>query len=84
MLFKLLTLPVKAPLNGLMWIGEKLQDAALAQIYDTEAIRKELAAHERRLEKGEMTEEEFEEIETVLIARLKEASRRLQQAGSGR
>jgi hypothetical protein len=84
MLFKLLTLPVKGPLDGLMWIGEKLQDAALAQIYDTEAIRKELAAHEARLERGEMSEEEFEEIESVLIARLKEASRRLQQAGSQR
>jgi hypothetical protein len=84
MLFKLLTLPVKGPLDGLMWIGEKLQDAAFAQIYDTEAIRKELAAHEARLERGEMTEEAFEEIEAVLIARLKEASRRLQQAGAGR
>jgi hypothetical protein len=80
MLFKLLTLPVKAPLDGLMWVGEKLHDAALAQIYDTEAIRKELAQHERRLEAGEMSEEAFEEIEAVLIARLKEASRRLKAA----
>jgi Gas vesicle protein G len=83
MLFKLLTLPFRGPIDAVTWIGEKLQDAALAQIYDTEAIRKELALTEAKLERGEMTEEEFEAIEAVLIERLKEASRRLQKAGPG-
>jgi hypothetical protein len=83
MLFKLLSLPVKGPIDAVTWIGEKLHDAALAQIYDTEAIRKELAQQEARLDRGEMTEDEFEAIEAVLIERLKEASRRLQKAGAG-
>jgi hypothetical protein len=80
MLLSLLTLPLKGPLDAVMWVGGKLHEAALAQIYDSEAIRKELAAHEARLERGEIDEAAFEEIEAVLIERLKEAARRLNQA----
>ena len=83
MLFKILTAPLMAPIGAVKWVGEKLQDAALAQIYDTESIKRELSAYEGKLDRGEMTEEDYEAVEMVLIDRLKEAGRRLKQANAG-
>jgi hypothetical protein len=81
MLFKLLTLPISLPLDAVGWIGDKIADAAEQQLYDTEAIKRELEALEERLETHELTEAEFEELELMLIDRLREANRRLKAAG---
>jgi hypothetical protein len=81
MLFKLLTLPISLPLDAVEWISGKIADAAEAQLYDTEAIKRQLEALEERLETDELTEAEFEELELVLIDRLREANRRLKAVG---
>jgi Gas vesicle protein G len=83
MLFKLLTLPLTAPISALTFVGEKVRDAALAQVYDVGVIKQELLALEVRLDRGEMTEEEFETLEMALIERLQEANRRLRASGPG-
>ncbi|MGL4488043.1 MAG: gas vesicle protein GvpG [Rhizobiaceae bacterium] len=69
----LLTLPVSGPLSGVRWLSEKIVEAAESQVYDPAAIKAELAMHEARLEAGEMSEDEYEELEMALLLRLKEA-----------
>lgn len=81
MLFKLLTLPMSAPLEALSWVAEKINDAAESALYDPQALRKELEAAEARLESGQMTEAEYEALEQGLIERLREAHRRLSAKG---
>ncbi len=69
----LLTFPASVPLSGVQWLSEKIVEAAEAQLYDPAAIKAELAAQEARLEAGEITEDEYEALEMVLLLRLKEA-----------
>jgi hypothetical protein len=81
MLFKLLTLPVTGPLAGVMWVGEKVHEAALTKLNDPTEIKRKLVALEQALEAGEIAEPEFEALELELLTRLREASR-LMKAGS--
>ena len=81
MLFKLLTLPISLPIDAVGWIGDKIVEAAEQQLYDTEAIKRQLEALEERLQTDELTEVEFEELELLLINRLREANRRLKAVG---
>jgi hypothetical protein len=81
MLFKLLSLPVTGPLDAVQWIGAKIHEAAEAQLNDTDAIKRELVALEKRLESGELSEAEFEEIELGLVKRLQEAAKRMKAVG---
>jgi hypothetical protein len=69
----LLTFPASVPLSGVRWISEQIVEAVEAQVYDPASIKRELAMQEARLEAGEITEEEYEELEMVLLLRLKEA-----------
>lgn len=69
----LLTLPVSAPIHGAMWAARKINDLAHEQYDDPEFIRAELVALEGQLLAGEITEEEYEEVEIVLLTRLQEA-----------
>jgi hypothetical protein len=80
MLFRLLTLPVSLPLDAVGWIGDTIADAAEQQLYDSEAIKRELDELETRLQSHELTEAEFEALEIALIDRLREANRRLMAA----
>jgi len=80
MLFKLLTLPISLPLDTVGWIGDKIATAVDQQLYDTDAIKRELEALEERLQNDELTEAEFEDLEIGLIERLREANRRLKAA----
>lgn len=80
MLLRLLAAPVTAPLNSVHWLSTKIHDAAQAQLNDTEALKRQLAVLEQRLENGELSEEDFEELELELVLRLQEANKRLQAA----
>jgi hypothetical protein len=64
----LLTLPL-APARGLVWVFEQVVDEAEAQLHDPARIRAELAEAEAALERGEMDEETYEELERELLAR---------------
>jgi hypothetical protein len=81
MLFKLLSAPFTGPLNGVVWIGEKVHEAALAKLNDPTELKRQLAALEAKLEAGEMGEEEFEALEMELLTRLREASRLMRRGG---
>jgi hypothetical protein len=76
MLFKLLTLPISAPVSGFKFVLEQLQNVAEAELYDVDRIREQLLLLQLRLDEGELTEEEYVEREAEIIARLREARAR--------
>lgn len=65
----LLTLPV-APVRGVVWVAEKLQDAAERELHDPQVLRAQLALLNQELEGGDITIEEFEREEERLLDRL--------------
>ena len=71
LLLKLLTLPVTGPIGGVLWIAEKIAEQADREMYNEEAIRGQLMEMELRLDMGEISQPEYEQVEAVLLQRLK-------------
>lgn len=69
----LLTLPVSGPVNGSLWVARKIHEAAEQQLSDPGAIRRELRRLERALLAGDLSEEDYDAAEEVLLSRLREA-----------
>jgi Gas vesicle protein G len=65
----LLTLPL-APVRGTMWIAERVLEEAERQLNDPAAIEQQLIEAEASRDRGELSEQEFEQIEDELLARL--------------
>jgi hypothetical protein len=65
----LLTLPL-APVRGTMWLAERLQAQAEAELYDESAIRAGLLELEALRDSGEVDEDQLAEAEDALIQRL--------------
>lgn len=76
----LLTLPL-APVRGTIWVAEQVQEEAERQYYDPAVIRRELEEVDRLRVAGDITEEEAEELEDVLVERLMESRRRTSPKG---
>jgi hypothetical protein len=65
----LLTLPL-APVRGTMWVAERVLEEAERQLNDPAAIEQQLIAAEAAQDRGELSKQEFEQIEDELLARL--------------
>ena len=65
----LLTLPL-APVRGVVWLAEQLQEYAEEQYYDPAHIRAELERIEEARQSGELTEQECADRENELLSRL--------------
>ncbi|MFI7286871.1 gas vesicle protein GvpG [Streptomyces anulatus] len=65
----LLMLPL-APARGVVWVAERLQDAAERELYDPGVIRAQLAALNHELDEGHIALEEYEAQEERLLDRL--------------
>lgn len=65
----LLTLPL-APVRGVIWVAEKVDDAAQRELHDPGVIRAQLAALNQELEDGTIGRAEFEREEDELLDRL--------------
>lgn len=65
----LVLLPL-APLRGTIRIAEFLAEYAEDQLNDERAIRRLLVEAEAALERGELTEQEFEQLEDELLDRI--------------
>jgi hypothetical protein len=65
----LLTLPI-APVRGVVWVAEKLQDAAERELRDPAVLRAQLTVLNEELEDGFISLEEFEREEERLLDRL--------------
>jgi Gas vesicle protein G len=65
----LLTLPL-APVRGTIWVAERLLEEAERQLNDPETIERQIVEAEEAHQRGELTDEEFEQIEAELVERL--------------
>jgi hypothetical protein len=65
----ILTLPL-APVRGVVWVAERVQEQAESEFYDEGAIREQLMEIEAALEAGEIGEEEAAQAEDILLERL--------------
>jgi len=80
--FNLLTFPVLGPIRGVHWLAIKATETAENELLDESKVRGELLELQVRLEMGEITEEEYDEQENVLVERLnaiREAKAKRQQ-----
>ncbi len=66
----LIALPVSGPLGALQWIARQVAEQALQQMLDPARIEQALRLLERRLDNGEITEDEFEAEESRLLDEL--------------
>lgn len=71
----LLTLPL-APVRGTIWVAEQVLDEAERQFYDPAVIRSQLEQVDEMRRRGEISEEEAEQMEDDLVERLMESRRR--------
>ena len=71
-LFKLLALPITAPAAGIRYCIDKVVEYAEHEMTDDEPVREQLLELQLDLEEGRVTEDEYAERETVLLARLRE------------
>jgi len=69
-LFDVLTFPVLGPIRGVIWVAEKIVEEADKELYDEDAVQGRLMELELRYDLGEISEEEYEEAEKVLLERL--------------
>jgi len=68
---QLVTLPL-APVRGVVWVMDRVLEAAENEYYDPAPVHHELALLERQLLAGEIDEETFDRREDELLDRLEE------------
>ena len=69
-------------ISGIRWALETALTAAEAEMNDDSVLREQLLEAEMRREMGEITDDEFAEIETDLLARIREIKER-REGGTG-
>jgi Gas vesicle protein G len=78
-LFKLLALPLTAPMAGVRYCIEKVVEYADHELNDEEPVREQLLELQIELEDGRVSEDEYVEREAVILARLREIRERRRQ-----
>jgi hypothetical protein len=68
--------------GGLRFVFDKIAAAVDTELNDDTALREQLLAGQMRMELGEMTQAEFDELEADILARLREIRDRRQGAGA--
>ena len=59
-----------APLKGVVWLGKQLNDMAQQELHDGGRIKEELMALRLQFELDQISEQEYDEKEQGLLARL--------------
>ncbi|NQT73927.1 MAG: gas vesicle protein GvpG [Chloroflexi bacterium] len=70
LLFNLLTLPVSGPVKSVTWIAEKLIEQAESEELDEDRIKGELLELQVHFELDEISQEEYDQQEAVLLEQL--------------
>lgn len=70
----LLLLPL-APVRATMWIAEQLAAEAERELDDERTVRRLLLEAEAALERGDLDEAEYDQIEDALLDRLERVTR---------
>ena len=73
LLSTVLLLPLRGPLDATLWVADKIGEAAERQWNDPATLKAALTSAEQRLLAGELSEEEYDAIETDLLERMKAA-----------
>ena len=79
-LLKIATFPVSIPLDGLLWVANRIKEQAEAVYYDEGAVRARLLELELKLDMGEITEEDYQAAEDELIDLLNDIRERREAA----
>ncbi len=69
-------------IGGLRFVFDKIAAAVDSELNDDTALREQLLAAQMRVELGEMSQHEFDELEADILARLREIRDRRQGAGA--
>jgi hypothetical protein len=69
-------------ISGIRFVLDKVAAAVDTELNDDTALREQLLAAQMRLELGEMTQEEFDQLESDLLARLRDIRERRQGSGA--
>ena len=69
-------------IDGIMWAMKTVVTAAEAEMNDDTALREQLLAAEMQREMGEITDDDFKELEREILARIREIKER-REGGSG-
>lgn len=69
-------------IGGLRFVFDKIAAAVDTELNDDTALREQLLAAQMRLELGEMSQPEFDELEADILARLREIRDRRQGTGA--
>ena len=70
MLTKLLLLPIMGPLNGVVWIAEKIKERTNTEFDAQENLHKQLLSLQLSFDIGEIGEEEFEVQEEEILLKI--------------
>jgi hypothetical protein len=62
-----------APISGLTWIAEQIQERAETELNETESLQKRLLALQLAFDMGEIAEEDFEAQEEELLLAIQAA-----------
>jgi hypothetical protein len=65
----LLTLPL-APVRGTIWVAERLLEEAERELNDPAVLEQQLDEAEAAVERGELSQEEFDVLEDELLRRM--------------
>ncbi|MBF6228230.1 gas vesicle protein GvpG [Nocardia abscessus] len=69
LLSTILTLPV-APVRGVIWLGELIQDQVEQQLHDPAAMRRELEEIDAAAAAGQLSEEERKQAQQAVLDRM--------------
>ena len=69
-----------APLNGIIWLGKKINEVAEKEFSDEGLIKEKLMGLQLKFEMDEINEEEYNKQEKELLARL-DAIRKAREEG---
>jgi hypothetical protein len=69
-------------IGGLRFVFDKIAAAVDTELNDDTALREQLLAAQMRVELGEMSHAEFDELEADILARLRDIRDRRQGAGA--
>lgn len=71
------------PVNGLVWVADKLKDSAEAEFLDESRVQESLLTLQMRLEMEEISESEYMEQETEVLKRLEDIRKYKEQKNGG-
>jgi hypothetical protein len=67
----LLLLPVKGPMDGALWVTQKIVETAETEVNNPATLRKSLQMLEWDLMAGRITEDQYDVAEMQILMRLK-------------